>query len=150
MPVQETQATWVLPGSGRSSGGGHCNPLQYSCLGNPMDRRAWRATVNGVTQSWTRLSTHRHILFEFSSVSQACPTLCDPMGCSMPGFPVHHQLLELAQIHVHLCGNAIQPPTQWTSHNITRSKLPFRFSKKNLYSCENLEVKTEIICLSRQ
>ena len=36
----------------------------------------------------------------FSSVAQSCPTLCNPMGCSMPGFPVHHQLLELAQTHV--------------------------------------------------
>ena len=35
--------------------------------------------------------------------------LCDPMDCSMPGFPVHHQLLELAQIHVHQVGDAIQP-----------------------------------------
>ena len=38
---------------------------------------------------------------QFSSVAQSCPTLCDPMGCSTPGLPVHHQLPELAQIHVH-------------------------------------------------
>ena len=44
-----------IPGSGRSPGGGHGNPLQYSCLENPMDRGAWQATVLGVTQSWTRL-----------------------------------------------------------------------------------------------
>ena len=43
------------PGSGRSPEGGHGNPLQYSCLENPMDRGAWRATVHGVTKSWTRL-----------------------------------------------------------------------------------------------
>ena len=36
-----------------------------------------------------------------SSVTQACPTLCDPMDCSTPGFPVHHQLPELTQTHVH-------------------------------------------------
>ena len=50
-----------IPASGRSLGGGHGNPLWYSCLGNPMDRRAWRATVHGVAKSWTqlkRLSTH--------------------------------------------------------------------------------------------
>ena len=41
--------------------------------------------------------------------SQSCPTVCDPMDCSMPGFPVHHQLTELAQIHVHRVGDAIQP-----------------------------------------
>ena len=40
-----------IPGSGRSSGGGHGNPLQYSCLEKPMDRGVWRATVHGVTQS---------------------------------------------------------------------------------------------------
>ena len=42
-----------IPGSGRSPGGGHGNPLQYSCLENPMDRGAWWATVHGVTQSDT-------------------------------------------------------------------------------------------------
>ena len=54
-----------------------------------MDRGAWQATV-------------------FSSV-QSCPALCNPMDCSMPGFPVHHQLLELAQTHVHEVSDAIQP-----------------------------------------
>ena len=38
---------------------------------------------------------------KFSSVAQLCPTLCDPMDCSTPGLPVHHQLSELAQTHVH-------------------------------------------------
>ena len=45
----------------------------------------------------------------FSSVAQLCLTLCDPMNCSTPGFPVHHQLLELSQTHVHRVGDAIQP-----------------------------------------
>ena len=44
-----------VPGSGRSRGGGHGNPLHYSCLGNPMDRGAWWATVHGVAKSQTRL-----------------------------------------------------------------------------------------------
>ena len=43
------------------------------------------------------------------SVSQACPTLCDPMGCSTPGFPVFHHLPELAQTHVHWVSDTIQP-----------------------------------------
>ena len=42
-----------IPGSGRSPGGGHSNPLQYSCLENPMDRGAWLATVHRVAQSQT-------------------------------------------------------------------------------------------------
>ena len=41
------------------------------------------------------------IAIQFSSVTQSCPTLCDTMDCRMPGSPVHHQLLELAQTHVH-------------------------------------------------
>ena len=46
---------------------------------------------------------------QYSSVTQSCPTLCNPMDCSMPGFPVHHQLPELTQTHVHWVGDAIQP-----------------------------------------
>ena len=42
-----------IPGSGRSSGGGHGNPLQYSCLENPMDREAWRAIAHRVAKIWT-------------------------------------------------------------------------------------------------
>ena len=46
---------------------------------------------------------------QFSSVTLSCSTLCDPMDCSMPGFPVHHQFPELAQTHVHQVSDAIQP-----------------------------------------
>ena len=46
---------------------------------------------------------------QFSSVAQSCPTLCDPMNCSTPGLPVHHQLLESTQTHVHWVGDVIQP-----------------------------------------
>ena len=46
---------------------------------------------------------------QFSSVTQSCSTLCDPMNHSMPGLPVHHQLLEFTQTHVHRVGDAIQP-----------------------------------------
>ena len=46
---------------------------------------------------------------QFSSVAQSCPTLCDPMDCSTPGLPVHHQLLGFTQTHVHWVGDAIQP-----------------------------------------
>ena len=47
--------------------------------------------------------------FQFSSVTQSCITLCEPMNCSTPGLPVHHQLLESTQTRVHWVGNAIQP-----------------------------------------
>ena len=46
---------------------------------------------------------------QFSSVAQSCPTLCNPMNRSIPGLPVHHQLLEFTQTHVHRAGDAIQP-----------------------------------------
>ena len=46
---------------------------------------------------------------QFSSVAQSCPTLCDPMNCSTPGLPVHHQLPEFTQTHAHQVGDAIQP-----------------------------------------
>ena len=80
-------------------GEGNGNPLQYSCLGNPTDRGGWQATVHIVVKSW----------IQFSSVAQSCPTLCDPMDCSTPGFLVHHQLPEFTQTHVHWVGDAIQP-----------------------------------------
>ena len=50
-----------------------------------------------------------HSICCYCSVGQSCPTLCDPMDCSMPGFPVLHHLPELAQTHVHGVGDAIQP-----------------------------------------
>ena len=46
---------------------------------------------------------------QFSSVTQLCPTLCNPMDCRMPGLLVHHQLLEFTQTHVHWVSDAIQP-----------------------------------------
>ena len=49
------------------------------------------------------------VSFQFSSVTQSCPTLCDPMDCSTPGFPVHQQLPELTQSPVHQVSDAIQP-----------------------------------------
>ena len=55
---------------------------------------------------------------QFNSVTQSCLTLCDPMNCSMPGHPVHHQLPEFTQTHVHWVGDAIQPshPLSSPSH----------------------------------
>ena len=58
--IGDVRDTGSIPMLGRSPGGGHGNPLQYSCLENPRDRGAWRATVHRVTQSWTRLSEDTH------------------------------------------------------------------------------------------
>ena len=53
--------------------------------------------------------------FQFSSIVKSCPTLCDPMNCSMPGFLVHPQLLEFTQNHVHWVGDAIQQSNSLSS-----------------------------------
>ena len=58
-------------------------------------------------------------LFKFSSVAQSCPTLCNPMNCSMPGLPVHHQLPEFTQTHIHRVSDAIQ-----TSHPLSSPSPP--------------------------
>ena len=69
---------------------------------------------------------------QFSSVARSCPTLCEPMDCSTPGFPVHHQLLELAQTHVYRVGDAIQP-----SHPLSAtSPLPSVFPSIRVFSNE--------------
>ena len=70
----------------------------------------------------------------FSSVAQSCLTLCDPMDCSMPGFPVHHQLPELAQTHVHRVSDAIQP-----SHPLSSPSPPaFNLSSIRVFSSESV------------
>ena len=56
---------------------------------------------------------------QFNSVAQSCPTLCNPMNRSRPDLPVHHQLLEFTQTHVHRVGDAIQP-----SHPLSSSSPP--------------------------
>ena len=58
---------------------------------------------------WTARRSNQSVIKEITSVTQSCPTLCDPMKCSTPGLPVHHQLPEFTQTHVHRVGDAIQP-----------------------------------------
>ena len=65
----------------------------------------WRLTRPSRTNIKKRCPFHH----QFSSVAQLCPTLCNQIDCCMLGFPVHHQLPELTQTHVHLGGDAIQP-----------------------------------------
>ena len=85
---EATQDGWVmLERSDRmwSTGEGNGKPLQYSCLENPISS------------------------FQLISVTQSCPTLYDPMNHSTPGLPIHHQLPEFTQTHVHRVRDAIQP-----------------------------------------
>ena len=64
------------------------------------------------------------ILVQFTSVSQSCLTLCDPIDCSTPGFPVHHQLPELTQTHVHWVSDPIQPSHPLSSPLLLPSVFP--------------------------
>ena len=69
-----------------------------------------------------------------SSVAQLCPPLCNPMDCSTPGFPVYHQLPQLAQTHVHRVGDAIQP-----SHPLSSRSLPtFNLPSIRVFSSESV------------
>ena len=68
--------------------------------------------------SWHIISAMKYSV-QFSSLVQLCLTLCDPMDCSTPGFPVHHQLLELTHTHVYRVSDAIQP-----SHPLSSPSLP--------------------------
>ena len=75
----------------------------------------WRGLFNAKSRSKSQRS-RSHVLgdsvrhsLQFGSVTQSCLTLCDPMDCSRPGLPVHHQFLELTQTHVHRVGDTTQP-----------------------------------------
>ena len=79
--------------------------------GESHRQRSLVSSIHGVTKSRTQLkqlSLPTQWLY-ISSVAQSCLTLCNPMDCSTPGFPVHHQLPELAETHIYPVGDAIQP-----------------------------------------
>ena len=81
----------------------------------------------GVTKT-----AHRSV--QFSSITQSCPTPCHPMDCSTLGFPVHHQLLELDQTHVHQVNDAIQP-----SYPLLSPSLPaFNLAQYRGFSSESV------------
>ena len=101
--AEDTGDVGSIPGSGRSSGVGNGKPLQYSCLGNPLDREAWWATVPVGAKRWTQLNTnargmkriHKYRPMFSTSVCvhanslQSCTTLCSTMDCFPPGSSVH-------------------------------------------------------------
>ena len=76
------------------------------------------------------------LLLQFSSVAQSCLTLCDPMNHSMPGPPVHHQLLESTQTHVHRVSEVIQP-----SQTLLSSSSP------TLYLSQHQGLSKRVSCL---
>ena len=87
----------------------------------PGEGHSWEPSPTRISGSWMSVSILKRelsdvsqnplqgFLVQFSSVAQSCPTLYDPMDCSTPGFPVHHQLREFTQIHAHWVSDAIQP-----------------------------------------
>ena len=74
-------------------------------------------------------------LIQFSSLAQSCLTLCDPINCSTPGLPVHHQLLGFTQAHVHWVGDAIQP-----SHPVIPFSCPQSFPASGSFQMSQLFV----------
>ena len=81
------------------------------------------------------------LIIQFSSVTQSCPTLCDPMNCSTPALPVHHQLPEFTQTHVHRVSDAIQPshpllsPSPPAPANKNYNEISPHTSQNVLYVC---------------
>ena len=95
-----TRWTWVWVSSGSWQWTGKPGVLQ------PMgSQRVGHDWVTDLMHTFGAL----FCMYQFSSVAQSCLTLCDPMDCSIVGFPAHHQLLELSQTHVHRVSYAIQP-----------------------------------------
>ena len=156
--MQYTGHPSSIPGWRRTPGGGNGNPLQYSGLQKAMERGDSQATVHWAikSQKWQWLSTCIHIQLNhvavhleltqefksaFSSVTQSCLTLCDPMDCSTSGSSVHHQPLELAQTHVHwvsepsiyliLCCSLLLLPSIFPSIRVFSNELalPIRWPK---------------------
>ena len=83
-----------------------------------------------------------------SSVAQSCPTLCNPMNCSTLGLPVHHQLLEFTQTHVHRVGDAIQPshplsPPSPPAPNPSQYQAPFQWVNSSYQVAKVLEFQLQ-------
>ena len=75
-------------------------------------------------------TTEQHSSVQFISVTHSCPTLCDPMDCSTPGLPVHHQPPEFTQTHVHWVGDATLDcrPSGISDHSILQARILERFA----------------------
>ena len=84
------------------------NQVKKKLWGEKERSREMKITALGI-QLPTEIAGNIRLPCQFSSVTQSCPTLCDPMDCSTPAFPVHLQLPELAQTRVHWVSDAIQP-----------------------------------------
>ena len=86
---------------------GDCSHVSKRCFS--LERKAM-TNLDSILKKRDITLPQWSISVQFSSVTQSCLTLCNPVDCSMPVLPVHHQLLEFTQTHVHWVGDAIQPP----------------------------------------
>ena len=98
--------------------------------------------------------TEHHYSF-LSSVAQSCPTLCDPMDCSIPGLPVHHQLPEFTQTHVHWVGDAIQPSHPLSSpspptFNLSQHQGLFQWVSSSHQVAKVLEFQLQLLPVNTQ
>ena len=87
-----------------------CTPMFITALF--IIARVWKQPRCPSANEWIRKLWYMYTMkysVQFSSVAQSCPTFCDTMNCSTPGLPVHHQLLEFTQTHIHRVSDAIQP-----------------------------------------
>ena len=110
----------LIPGLGRSPGRGNGNPLQYSCLGNPMDRGACRATVHGVTKTWTRDSQESSPTPQFKSTQ---PKRASPRGeAGTSGF----LSVSVRALHTILCEHPTDRGVWWAAvHLVSESRTPW-------------------------
>ena len=117
--ANQKQGPWMLLFSTRGATSGFLSWLPVTCSWIVSSVFRHNTGISYVYQQHWRTEFLRLILFfkaswslfslQFISVAKLCLTLCDLMDCSTPGFPVHHQLPELAQTHVHRVGDAVQP-----------------------------------------
>ena len=109
-----------IPGLGRSPGGGYGNPLQYTCLENPMDRGAWKATAQRVTKSWTwlkGLSTHTPLLCRLIGRFGVPVSLAHPLqhaylvpGLSPRPLLARQKFQSILDFMLHVCSMLSSPP----------------------------------------
>ena len=101
--IKDRDAVGLIPGSGRSPGEGNGNPLQYSCLKNPIGRGAWKTTVHGVAKSWTQLKCqHAH--------TQGCFYISVWIGPPSPISGVDHDLPEVSMEYL----SSRRPSLTWS------------------------------------
>ena len=153
--LRNTNPGWRNPISVAQSCLTLCDPTDCSTSGFPVHHQLLELTQTHVhligdaiqpshllsspSPSAFNLSQHQDLFkwvsssHQFNSVAQSCPTLCNPMNRSTPGFPVHHQLLEFTQTHVHWVGDAIQP-----SHPLSSLSPAFNLSSIRVFSNESV------------